>query len=134
MQQTFFIADIACSTCFRHYYVHNQELENFIQMAAACGIWCFGFQVVGMVWSWAPNTTGSNHLYNTLELLMMNITVPEIWWASNKICNKKHLLHLVDILFPHINADARSKSLKIFQRYLPKTFTVNLLFYFNIFS
>jgi hypothetical protein len=24
-----------------------------------------------------PNTTGSNHLYNTLELLMMGITVPE---------------------------------------------------------
>ena len=25
----------------------------------------------------APNTTGSNHLYNTLELLMMGIIVPE---------------------------------------------------------
>ena len=25
----------------------------------------------------APNTTGSNHLYNTLELLMMGIMVPE---------------------------------------------------------
>jgi len=25
----------------------------------------------------APNTTGSNHLYNTLELLMMGILVPE---------------------------------------------------------
>ena len=24
-----------------------------------------------------PNTTGSNHLYNTLELLMMDIMVPE---------------------------------------------------------
>jgi hypothetical protein len=49
----------------------------------------------------APNTTGSNHLYNTLELLMMGITVPETCWASNKICNKKHLLHLVGILFPN---------------------------------
>ena len=57
----------------------------------------------------APNTTGSNHLYNTLELLMMGITVPETCWASNKICNKNHLLHLVGILFPHINDDARSK-------------------------
>ena len=28
---------------------------------------------------------------------------------SNKICNKNHLLHLVGILFPHINDDARSK-------------------------
>jgi hypothetical protein len=36
----------------------------------------------------APNTTGSNHLYNTLELLMMGIKVPETCWASNKICNK----------------------------------------------
>jgi hypothetical protein len=25
----------------------------------------------------APNTTGSNHLYNTLELLMMGLVVPE---------------------------------------------------------
>jgi len=25
----------------------------------------------------APNTTGSNHLYNTFELLMMGIIVPE---------------------------------------------------------
>jgi len=49
----------------------------------------------------APNTTGSNHLYNTLELLMMGIVVPETCLASNKICNKNHLLHLVGILFPH---------------------------------
>ena len=51
----------------------------------------------------APNTTGSDHLYNTLELLMMAILVPETCWASNKICNKYHLLHLVGILFPHIS-------------------------------
>ena len=52
MQQTIFIADfIACSTCFGQYYAHHQELESIIQMVAACGIWCFGFQVVGMVWS-----------------------------------------------------------------------------------
>ena len=48
-----FIADlIACSTCFGHHYAHHQELESIIQMVAACGIWCFGFQVVGRVWSW----------------------------------------------------------------------------------
>jgi hypothetical protein len=52
MQQMFFIADLfACSTCFRHYYAHHQELEIIIQMVAACGIWCFDFQVVGMVWN-----------------------------------------------------------------------------------
>ena len=48
----------------------------------------------------APNTTGSNHLYNTLELLMMGIMVPETRSISNKICNKNHLLYLVCILFP----------------------------------
>jgi hypothetical protein len=51
--------------------------------------------------TWKPNTTGSNQLYNTLELLMMGIMVPETCWACNKIYNKKHLLHLVGILFPH---------------------------------
>ena len=35
-----------------------------------------------------PNTTGSNHLYNTVELLMMGIMVPETCGARNKICNK----------------------------------------------
>ena len=56
--------------------------------------------------------TGGNHLYNTLELLMMGIVVPKTCWASNKTCNKTHLLHLVGILFPHINDDARSKHIK----------------------
>jgi hypothetical protein len=52
MQQMIFIADlIACSTCFGHHYVHRQELESVIQVDAACGVICFGFQVVGMVWS-----------------------------------------------------------------------------------
>jgi hypothetical protein len=40
---------------------------------------------------------------------MMGIVVSETCWASNKICNKNHLLHLFGILFPHINDDARSK-------------------------
>ena len=62
----------------------------------------------------APNSTGSNHLYNTLELLMMGIMVPETCWASNKICNKNHLLRLVGILLPHNDDDARSKSLQIY--------------------
>jgi len=51
MQQMIMIADlIACSTCFGHHYAHHQELESIIQVVAACGIWCFGFQFVGMVW------------------------------------------------------------------------------------
>jgi hypothetical protein len=32
---------------------------------------------------------------------MMGIMVPETCWASNNICNKKHLFHVVGILFPH---------------------------------
>jgi len=70
MQQMIFIADIiSCSTCFGHHYAHHQELEIIIQVVAACGIWCLKTK--------APNTTGSNHLYNTLDLLMMGIVVPE---------------------------------------------------------
>ena len=46
MQQMIFIADfIAC------HFAHHQELESIIQKVAACDIWCFGFQVVGMVCS-----------------------------------------------------------------------------------
>jgi len=53
MQQRIFIADLnACSTCYGHHYAHHQELESIIQVVAACGVWCFAFQVVGMVWSW----------------------------------------------------------------------------------
>jgi len=49
MQQMIFVADlIACSTCFRHDYAHHQEIESIIQVAAACRIWCLGFQVVGL--------------------------------------------------------------------------------------
>ena len=52
MKQMIFIADlIACSTCFGHHYDHHLELESIIQVVAACRIWYFGFQVVGMVWS-----------------------------------------------------------------------------------
>ena len=55
------------------------------------------------VWCGAEGyvSTGSDHPYNNLELLMMGIMVPETCWASNKICNKYYLLHLVGILFPH---------------------------------
>ena len=50
MQQIIFIANfIACSTCFRHHYAHHQVLKSIIEMVAAFGIWCFGFQVVGIV-------------------------------------------------------------------------------------
>jgi hypothetical protein len=56
-----FIADlISCSTCFGHYYAHDQELESIIQMVDACGIWGFGFQVVGMAWSCSSSPQTEN--------------------------------------------------------------------------
>jgi len=35
----------------RMHYAHHQELKSIIQVVAACGIWCYVFQVVGLVWS-----------------------------------------------------------------------------------
>jgi len=71
MQQIIFIADlIASSTCFGHHYAHHQELESIIQAVAAP-------HHTDNLKTKAPNTTGSNRLYNTLELLMMGIVVPE---------------------------------------------------------
>ena len=116
MQQMIFIADlIACSTCFEHHYAHNQELESIVQVVAACGIWCNGFQGLSpqtghITLSSTPYRQLENQStkydrqqsYNTLEFLMMGIVVPKTCRASNKICNKNHLLHLVGILFPHI--------------------------------
>jgi hypothetical protein len=83
MQQMFFIADfIACSTCFRHHYAHHQELESVIQFVAAAAAHKPDIQPLAPhhtdnLKNEAPNTTGSNKLYNTLELLMMDIVVPE---------------------------------------------------------
>jgi len=34
----------------RMHYAHHQELKSIIQVVAACGIWCCGFQFVGLVW------------------------------------------------------------------------------------
>jgi len=110
----FFIADlIACSTCFRHHYAHHQELrvlyrwllpvvfravkmEDVIcKLNGICVFWVFWYHVLytfalgyTSIFT-APNTTSSTHLYNTLELLMMGIMVPETCWASHKICNKE---------------------------------------------
>jgi len=100
--ENFFIADlIACSTCFRHHYAHHQELKSIIQVVPACGVRCCGLKLVwrgnvgcaaafckpdtqptalhqtSNLKTKAPNTTGSNHLYNTLELLVMGTMVPE---------------------------------------------------------
>ena len=73
MQQMIFIADlIACSTCFGHHYAHQQELESIIQKVAARGVWCFGFQVVGMVWSSAISTLILLELLHKYILLQLH--------------------------------------------------------------
>jgi hypothetical protein len=36
---------------FGHHYTHHQGLRRIIQVVATCGTWCFGLQVVGLVWS-----------------------------------------------------------------------------------
>ena len=47
---------------------------------------------------------------------MMDIMVPETCSASNKVCNKNHLLHLVGILFPHINLSTSGRIRDLFVR------------------
>jgi len=92
-----FIADlITCSTCFGHHYAHLQELKSIIQWLlpvvfravsglqdAACSI----LQTRHIIFNSTPDQQLENHsmkyhrqqqpLYNTLELLMMGIVVPE---------------------------------------------------------
>jgi len=100
-----FIADlIACSTCFGHHYDHHQELKSIIQWLLPVVFRGVVFKL--LVWRGAEGFTGycnvlqtghitlsstpdhqlENHstkyqrqkpLYNTLELLMMDIVVPE---------------------------------------------------------
>ena len=94
-----FIADlIACSTCFRHHYAHHQELKSIIQwllpvvfhaMVLKLLVWCGAEGYVSGLQEAccsAPDRKLENHstkyhrqqpLYNTLELLMMGIVVPE---------------------------------------------------------
>ena len=74
-----FIADlIACCTCFGHHYAHHQELKSIIQ-------WLLPV-VFYITLSSTPDQLLENHStkyhrqqppYNTLELLMMGIVVPE---------------------------------------------------------
>ena len=83
---------------FRAPLCPSSGAQEYYTVAAACGISCCGFQVVGLVWSWVlrvrfAGCCGTKYhrqqqMYNTLELLMMSIVMPETCWASNKICNK----------------------------------------------
>ena len=80
MQQMIIVAElIACSTCLGHHYAHHQELESIIQYYAARkpDTQPSVPHHTDNLKTKAPNTTGSNHLYDTLELLMMGIMVPQ---------------------------------------------------------
>ena len=96
---------------FRASLCPSSGAQEYYTVVAACGISCCVFQVVGLVWSWGlcvrfagcchgsctpdqqlENRSTKYHkqqpLYNTLELLMMGIVMPETCWARNKICIK----------------------------------------------
>jgi len=85
-----FIELIICSTCFRHYYAHHQELET-IQVITACGtlhLFKAGrprapHQTIRPALNKVLCATCCNHLYS-LELLMMGTTVPETCWVDYK--------------------------------------------------
>jgi len=102
-----FIADlIACPTCFRHHCAHHQELKSIIQwllpevfrvVVFKLPVWCGAegyvsglqgsiLQTGHITLSSTPDQQLENHstkyhrrqpLYNTLEVLMMGIVVPE---------------------------------------------------------
>jgi len=78
-----FIADlIVCSKCFGHHNAHHQELKLCVRFAGCCSI----LQTGHITFSSTPDQQLENRstkyhrqqpLYNTLELLMMGIVVPE---------------------------------------------------------
>ena len=94
-----FRAPLSPSSGAREYYTGVRCLWYLVLWFSSCR---YGVELRVMCLVCSLHTTGSDHLYNTLELLTMGIMVPETCWASNKICNNYHLLHLVGILFPHI--------------------------------
>ena len=94
-----FIADlISCSTYFggtimpiirSSRVLHKMLLPVvFGALVFKLSVWCGAEGCVSGLWAVAPATC----------------------WASNKICNKYHLLHLVGILFSHIHENPYSWS------------------------
>jgi len=70
--------------------------QEYYTVVAACGISCCGYQVAGLVWSWG--------------LCVRFAGCCSILQTGHITRQYKPLLHLVGILFRHINDDARSKS------------------------
>ena len=82
--EVFTAALITCSTCFGHHYARHQELKSIIQLLLPVVFRAVVFKL--LVWCGAEGYVSGlqeleNHrqqpLYNTLELLMMGIVVPE---------------------------------------------------------
>ena len=83
--RVFYCRSYCMFNMFRAPLCPSSEVQEYYTVVAACGISCCGFQQL-------ENHSTKYHrqqpLYNTLELLMMGIVVPETCWASNKIRNK----------------------------------------------
>ena len=90
-----FRAPLCPSTWAQEYYtvVAACGISRCVRFAGCCSI----LQTGHITLSSTPDQQLENHstkyhrqqpLYNTPELLMMGIVVPETCWASNKICNK----------------------------------------------
>ena len=88
--EVFIAVLIACSTCFGHHYAHHQELKLlpvvFRAVIFKLLVWCGVEGYVSGLQDAAADQQLENHstkyhrqqpLYNTLELLMMGIVVPE---------------------------------------------------------
>jgi len=95
--EVFIAVLIACSKCFGHHYAHHQELNSIIRWLLPVVFRAVVFKL--LVWCGAegyvpghitPSSTADQQLenhstkyhrqqppYNTIELLMMGIVVPE---------------------------------------------------------
>ena len=92
-------------------------MEIKCQLDAADDFYCRSYCLLNMFRAPLCPSSGARDYYTGGCCLWYLV----LWFSSCRygvelrlICNKNHLLHLVDILFPHINDDAGSKSHKTF--------------------
>ena len=88
--EVFIAGLIACSACFGHHYAHHQELKSIIQwllpvvfsavvfkLLVCCGAEGYVSGLQDAAGCYSAKYHRQQPLYNTLELLMMDIVVPE---------------------------------------------------------
>ena len=92
-QDDFYCRSYSLLNMFREPLCPSSGARDYYTSGCCLSYLVLGFQVVGMVWSWGL----------CVRFAGCCIMVPETCWASNKISNKNHLLHIVGILFPHIS-------------------------------